>query len=744
MATAAFVYWLPVTLIWGLLIAFAVGSLCAAFFYGKVSRRLKRLAWVLWGLTMGTAFFAIYWETSLNPMLERIGTTQEITGEVTAEASETRFGSSVVVRLLENGKRTGKVLLYTDALASSFHPGDRLSLTVEFRSAMEPDSSFYYLSQGISLIGTQRGEWQLTPCEKIPLRYWPASLASKVKEKIEMIFSPDTAGFMQALLTGDRSELDYQVRNEMSITGVYHTVAISGMHVGILVSLLLWVTCRKKQIAALVGFPVIVFFMVFVGGAPSVIRAGIMAMLLLLAPLVRREEDVPTSLALALLLLLGNNPYALSSWGLQLSFASVIGIHLFSQRLFQSTFQWEWIQKIYEGKRWKKKVVNFLLSGMSVYLGANALTLPLSILYFGMVSLVGLLGNLLILWAITVLFTCGAFACGIAMFSPFLGRILGWGIDYLVRYVLWVCRGVSQIPNGAVYVDGPYMALFLLFYLMIFYCVMAGWNGRILFLGTCCSVSIFCLCFYLAAREYQTAQFTFSAVDVGQGECLYFETSGFSCIFDCGGSDADLSGEAAARYLQTIGRNHLDCLILSHYDTDHMGGIPQLLSRVSVDTLYLPDFDDQTGNRALVEKAAEEANTKVIYLSTGLTLTYPGGQMHIYPPQSTQSSNEASVSVLWSVGDFHILSTGDMNTSSEEQLLETYKIPDLSILVAGHHGSKSSTGFPLLKSTLPEIVIICVGDNSYGHPTEETLARIESVGAVCYRTDQHGTITIRR
>ena len=117
--------------------------------------------------------------------------------------------------------------------------------------------------------------------------------------------------------------------------------------------------------------------------------------------------------------------------------------------------------------------------------------------------------------------------------------------------------------------------------------------------------------------------------------------------------------------------------------------------------------------------------------------------MELYAPRRTSTENDG-LSVLLSVEECDILITGDMSIAAEEALLNSRQLPDLEILVAGHHGSKGSTGLRILQELKPETVLISVGKNSYGHPTQQTLYRIATVGAVVYRTDYNGNITVKR
>lgn len=191
-----------------------------------------------------------------------------------------------------------------------------------------------------------------------------------------------------------------------------------------------------------------------------------------------------------------------------------------------------------------------------------------------------------------------------------------------------------------------------------------------------------------------------------------------------------------------MGCRVLDYLILTHYDADHVNGVETLLARMEVDTLLVPDVADDAGMQEAILSAAREAGTAVEFIRTETCCTLGESTLAIYPPLGTGEDNEQGLAILCSHEEWDLLITGDMDSATEELLVETYDLPDLEALVAGHHGSKNSSSWDMLRTLTPEIALISVGDNSYGHPTDEALRRIVLAGAKVYRTDLQGNIYI--
>lgn len=168
----------------------------------------------------------------------------------------------------------------------------------------------------------------------------------------------------------------------------------------------------------------------------------------------------------------------------------------------------------------------------------------------------------------------------------------------------------------------------------------------------------------------------------------------------------------------------MDGLILTHFDEDHVSGARQLLERLSVERVYMPNAPEDETCTDLAEAAGEGA----YFVEEDLHLTMGEAELWIFAPLSRTTSNESGLSVLFTAGECDTLITGDMNQNLERRLLATHALPDIELLVAGHHGAKSSTGTDLLEELRPEVVAVSVGVNSYGHPAPEMLERAAQAG----------------
>ncbi|MBQ5734407.1 MAG: MBL fold metallo-hydrolase [Lachnospiraceae bacterium] len=252
-----------------------------------------------------------------------------------------------------------------------------------------------------------------------------------------------------------------------------------------------------------------------------------------------------------------------------------------------------------------------------------------------------------------------------------------------------------------------------------------------------CLVFSLMLCIFLSWMEPLSTKVQMTVLDVGQGQSILLQSDGRTYIVDCGGDSDEKTADLIAETLLAQGICRVDGIIVTHLDRDHAGALPYLMSRVDSDFLFLPDAEETLN--------LPDTQSTCIYVEKDQKLEFNGTRIQIFGSGYKGSGNENSLCVLFEHENCVILITGDRSTVGEQMLLRKAFLPKVDVLIAGHHGSKDSTGEALLRATSPETVIISVGeDNIYGHPSEDTLARLERSGCVVYRTDQMGTIRYRR
>lgn len=733
LGAAAYIWLFSSLSLWIPAVCPAIVLVIGIFLSGDRGKRLRILAL---GALVGLFWTWGYEQYRILPLRAYEGEDQRIRVSVLDYPEEADYGCTVTAKL-----GTGKIRLYLDCEKDVLGPGDLLTVTADIVSTAQDKSNLYFQSRDISLLGFGRGSPHIQKAEQLPLRAYPLKAAQALRDCIREIFPEDTAPFALALLTGDKGELSFQQQNDLSISGISHVVAVSGMHISLLVALVLWLCGSRKKLAAFVCLFVMLFFAAMLGFVPSATRAVIMHSLLIFAPLLQRENDSLTSLGGAMLLILLIQPWAIANVSFQLSFSAMLGIFFAAPWMYQQFAKRLRLEELREKKSPFHSAVYRLSVILATSFASILATAPLCAYYFETVSLVAPLTNVLTLPVISFSFPVCVLAGILGFLWQPLGAAVGWLISWAIRYVQWIAGLMAKIPYAAVYTTNQYVVFWLVTaYVLFGIYLWKRHSCRLRELGLA-------LCLTLVATVLvsglEPAEMTLSAMDVGQGQCILLRSGGKTALIDCGGEEGDPEGETVARHLLMLGEDQVDAVILTHFDHDHICGLPQLMKRLEVGAVYLPDIQQGDETRALVLEAVEQEGAELHFVRLPECLPFGSGEIRLYPPTAPEEDN-ASLSALMSFDEYDILVTGDMAAFQERKLLEEYAFPEIEVLFAGHHGSKFSTSRELLEATTPETVIICVGENTYGHPSEEVLERISAVGAQVYRTDWHGIITIKR
>ena len=490
----------------------------------------------------------------------------------------------------------------------------------------------------------------------------------------------------------------------------------------------------------MVGIPVLLLFMAMSGFTPAVTRAGIMQLFLICAPVFKRESDSITSLSASLVVLLAANPYSCASVGLQLSFAATLGIILFTSRINSAVSEQLRGKKFYKNKV-LKALTNFVTSSLATTVGALAFTLPLTAIHFGYVSIIAPLTNLLTLWAVSIAFPLGIVAAIFGfIFSP-LAAAVAFPVSLAVRYIIAVSRALASVPYAVVYSSNAHIIFWLAYvYAMSITLPLLKARARQYIYPACIAIVLLCAVLLISPLLPGADGSTLTVLDVGQGLSVVVDSGGYTAVVDCGSSSGENAGAVAHEFLQNHGRTSVDLFVITHFHADHVNGAEFLLSRIDVAALAIPDPEGSFLADDIIE-LARRRGTDIIYVTETLGIALGGIDIVLYPPVGYGDENERGLAVLCH-GDISALITGDMNSSGERSLLRFAALPNIDTLVVGHHGSKHSTSEELLSALSPEVAIIPVGYNSYGHPADDTLRRLEEHSVIIYRTDIMGHVTV--
>lgn len=701
----------------------------SAFF--KKYPYIRCLSTVFLGCIVGFLWFAVYQAWYLNPAKLTDGRTMNTVITAADYSYDTQYGVGADGNVVISGKPY-KVRFYVNE-EIPLAPGDQITGEFAFRFTVTTEESegTYHSGNGIFLLAYVRGAYTHIPAVEVPVKYFPAVLARRISDIIFECFPEDTVAFAKALLLGDTSGLSYEVDTALKISGIRHVVAVSGLHISILFSLIYMLTLKNRFLSAMVSGPVLLLFAALAGFTPSVTRACIMSLVMILGRLADREYDGATSLSFAALLMIALNPMVLTSVGFQLSVASVAGIFLFNGPIHS------WILNKLGNPTYKSTKGKWLIraaSSVSVSVSATVMTAPLSAVYFGTISIVGILTNLLTLWVISFVFYGIMAVCLLSLAWGAGAHFLAGLVSIPIRYVLLCAKVLARFPIAAVYTQSIYIVLWLIACYLLLLILFAKKKhlpfiagGIVLGLGAA---------LFLSWLLPLTHDVTMTVLDVGQGQSILLQSDGKTVLVDCGGDSDTQTADTVSQMLLSQGITCIDAAIITHCDRDHIGALAHLLTRMEIRKIIMPEDERQFGF----------SNSENIFLAReDMILSFGETQLQIFTSHNKDSGNENGLCVLFERESCAILITGDRNILGERLLMKRTQLPQVDILVAGHHGAADSTGDQLLQVVQPEIVVISVGqDNSYGHPAQPLLQRLKEYGCEVLRTDLNGTITIRR
>ena len=704
-------------------------------FIGMKWERACPLAALFLGCCAALLWFSFFKAVYLGPVLTLDGQKVSVTVIASEYSGKSQYGDRVSGWFLWEGKPYQISLSLKKGV--SLAPGDEVTAEFLIRLTVPEGEkeSLYQSGSGLFLLGTQKSDAVIDSSSQDAWFLIPQKAANRLRDILEACLPKDTAPFAKALLLGDTDGLDYETDTALKLSGIRHVAAVSGLHVGLLYGIIRTLTFRKRWLTALVGIPVLAFFAAMAGFSPSVSRACLMTGLAIMADAFLKEYDSLSALSFGVLVLLLLNPFSAASVSLQLSVASVVGILIFYPGLHQ------WYQK--KTAKLPRKgilgsVIRWFGSSVGISMSAMVLTTPLSALYFGTISLIAVVTNLLTLWCIMFIFCGTAFLCCAGLLwlpaGLFLGKLLAWPI----RYVLFIAKVLSRFPFAAVYTRSGWITgwLILSYFLLVVFLLR---KKKPVFYACVCTGGLAAALFFswwIPRRD----DFRATVLDVGQGQCILLQSRGSSYLVDCGGGSGTAAADAAAEMLLSQGVHRLDGIILTHLDQDHINGLSYLLTRVETRTLLLSPAEEAD---LIYELPSQDA--AVSYVDCVQTIPSGTGTLILYPPDAGSKENDNCICVLFAVENYDILITGDRTATGEWDLVRNTELPYVDILIAGHHGSKYSTSQFLLDAVKPETVVISVGKNNiYGHPAPELLERLELYHCRIFRTDLDGTVVFRR
>jgi len=581
-------------------------------------------------------------------------------------------------------------------------------------------------------------------------------LKDKAQATIQALLPEPEASLLSGILLGRDSEIPPDLWDAFNRTQTSHIIVISGFNIAIVAGLLSYIGQRilgrnRSLYFALGG---IILYTLFVGADPPVVRAAIMGSLYIMALHLGRQAHALISLVVAAFLMTLLNPFTLWDVGFQLSFAATLGLILFVP-------SWQgWLVSRLDSLSWGVLSSGLKVLGESIIvtLAAQLWVLPIILHNFRQFSLVSLLSNALILPAQAGVMILGGVATILGLIALPLGQVVAWVAWLFLRWTTFIVQLTARWPWAAVDIGGFSLGLAALYYgvLIAFWMVRgSSFSGRrserplikrlpiVAVLGV---LTIAAILLWLALFILPDGRLHISFLDVGQGDSILIESpSGHQILVDGGPSPVAVTF-ALGKRLPFWDRS-LDLVVLTHPQDDHLAGLIGVLERYQVGLLL--DSGEECASEAcqrlweLVEAKEIPCRKAEAGMQMGLG---DGVRVEVFHParellRGTGSDvNNNSVVLRVTMGRASLLLTGDIGEEGERALLASGKPLGSLVLKAPHHGSATSLTPPFLREVSPQLVIIPVGENNFGHPSPETLAKLS--GLATMRTDEEGTIEV--
>ena len=695
---------------------------------------------------------------------------------------KTQYGYNVYLKnALINNRECGNIIAYFQSepdlkIGNKTYLKGKIQQFEVARNKGNFDSKKYYLSIGITTkIAVKEyyvsdDNYDFLRDKLCTLREYVVGMFSKLCDtngKGKWLYG-NKAGIFSAILMGDKTELDQEIKDLYSLSGIAHILAISGLHIS-LIGMFLYSLLRKRfsfATSSALTIAVVTLFAITSGMGIATIRAFVMFILKLIGEILGRKYDYITAISLSALILLADNPFIIINSGFQMSFCAMITITII------------WPKVVYLINI-KSKIANSIVLSLCIGIFMNPV---IAYNYFQLPTYSFML-NIIVVPLLGIVVISAIAGSSMGFLSILMGKTALTPGCLILEVYTFLCENVLKIPGAVIVVGKPTIKIIVLYYMVIVFFLfcftlvrknyekdcnikeMIDENGkkvissqiilkkqrkfdfkiRLAVIGISILSGFF---IYYTPSKGLDIQF----MDVGQGDGIFIKADDGTTITIDGGS-SDVKNVAKYRMIPCIkasGTGVIDYAVITHADKDHISGIEEILNMntengLTIRNLVMPhvSYEDEAYDELLT--AAKTKGIQVLYIKEGDTMKLGKVEIKcIHPDGKYISDNRNDYSTVLSLKyeNFSALFTGDIPAEIEKSIIN--KIDNnYTILKVAHHGSKYSSDMEFLKKVMPAYSVISVGeDNSYGHPGTETINKLKSLNSKILRTDLSGEIEI--
>lgn len=692
----------------------------------KQEHRLTKFAAAVIFIALSSSFLQI-WNEGSSAETSMIENQLTIEGEFTVQSDSSPFGEGFRTWIEFTGENFEPTLGSIISDEGDFKWGETYAATL----ALEPN---WRVGRG-SFIATA----SVAPVLIENPRYLQKTIGAIRESFLGSVagVTPDSKGLVAGLAVGERTLLSDATSENMRKVALTHLVAVSGANCAIVLASvyfglgLLGVKRRQRFIAALIS---LIVYVLVVGFDPSVLRAGFMAATVIAAMWLGRGVSPMRALALSMVILLCFDPWLAIDFAFSLSVFSTLGILVLAPAIYERL----------------SKLPKPLAVGLAVSFSAQLYCIPVMLMLQPELPVFGVLANILAEPMVAPVTVLGITAVFLSPFLPGISSLLTFIASLGTWWIALVANRLGELPQATLPWPNDFLGLSLAV-LMALAITATVLSERYRTFGLAISSILIAgsaigfLDKQIRVEQFRNQQPEIVNCDVGQGDALLISSEGQTMLIDVG-RDPQL----VSRCLSDNQIKKLDLLVLTHFDYDHVGGVTGL-GGVQVEKVIISGFNDTREAVGVVERFFSTKATTLEVGYRGMTADFGGGFWEILSPSAnaseSENANDASIVMLLSLPRVQVLALGDIGQSAQQRIMNQGAQARISeqqplVLKISHHGSADqSIGFHKLID--PEISIISVGENNYGHPDPQLIAQLKSIGSRVLRTDESGMIGIQ-
>lgn len=700
-----------------------------------------------------------YYEGIFENKYKNINEDDEISiiGTIVSDPQEKEYKTKYILKIdtINSNKKykNTKVILYTKKGKETLKYGDKIELVGNFKLAQERrnpggfDYRFYLKTKKIYGIVTTKNTKRLKENNVNIISMIANKTANVIKNQSKKLLENKKACLLIGLLIGDTDEIDEETKEDFRNSNLTHMLAVSGLHVSYVLLAVNYIITKvkiHKKLSKIIVMLLILFFILVTGATPSVLRAGTMTIYLILGGIFYRRISVFSSLNLSLLVIIIMNPYCLFDVGLQLSYAGTIGI-------------------VYLYPIIKEKIYN-KANSILITISANIVIIPIIMYNFNTISLTFFISNLLAGPIIGIIIILGFSIIIISLIFFPIANIFSKILNLLIILFLNTVKACANLPFSKIFIITPTLKFIFLYYcLLVFIIIKERIQIRISIKLKNKVIAILIILVIINPIKYfsniKQSNLKIYFVDVGQGDSTCIVTPKNKIILIDGGGNSkdenyDIGKQTLLPYLLDKKINKIDYCIVSHFDSDHCGGLMYILKNLKVKNIIIGKQYEEYENYKEFIKIAKDKKINIRVVEAGEKITIEKNlYIDVLWPINREKmviqnaiNNNSLVFKLRYI-NFSMLFTGDIEEIAEKEILDKYKenteFLKSTILKVAHHGSKTSSAKEFINIVKPKYAVIGVGkDNKFGHPSNVTIENLKTINTEIYRTDEMGEISI--